>query len=461
MLSLSAASASAASVRVVGLDAWVHLPAFGLDGTEAAAHPEWVLRDSGGTPVTIGTLTAADFGNVNFRGWWIARAQAAIDPSKRGIFIEDVAMQRATSRTPIDPRTGFLMNEAAWQRQMADFMELVRNAMPNGVEIVHDVIWTKGDSTPDVLRELRAADWLSLKNGFDDNSMSYGTGSTGWQTLAGWVEREQARGGAVLFNGIGSRYGMASVLMVANDKSAMSMGWDWFDIGRPLGLRYQTQSVWRRDFENGFVLVNEPRRPTRTVTIPAGYRDLDGVERTTVTLAGGTGEVLRPVPTPTPTSSPTPTPTPTPSPTGTPAPVPTPTPRPPVEPTSAPVPTPIPIWTPEPGSSSGGARARISNVGGPRGARGPGPTTTSVRGSATKRAGKVSGAAGGSVRLVIERRRRGGWTVARRVQASVHRRGTFSLELARLPRGSYRVRGSFQGTGTSLPSRSAYRTFRV
>jgi hypothetical protein len=88
-------------------------------------------------------------------------------------------------------------------------------------------------------------------------------------------------------------------------------------------------------------------------------------------------------------------------------------------------------------------------------------TRTAVRASATKLSGSVSGAAGGAVRLVIERRRGNGWAIVRRIQASVHRHGTFSLEIARLPHGTYRVRGSFQGTGTSLPSRSTYSTFHA
>ena len=58
------------------------------------------------------------------------------------------------------------MTEAAWQRYMADFMEQVRAAFP-GKEIVHNAIWYSGD-TPDVRRQLRAADVVGLERGFND-----------------------------------------------------------------------------------------------------------------------------------------------------------------------------------------------------------------------------------------------------------------------------------------------------
>src|SRR5262249_11022976 len=133
------------------------------------------------------------------------------------------------------------------------------------------------------------------------------------------------------------------------------------DLGTPAGARYAWSNVWRRDFAGGIVLVNEPYRTTRTLTIPDGYQDLDGVPRTSVTLAGGTGIVLVPTP-----------------------PAPAPTPEPPA-PTSTPV-APVAVTPPvATAPSSGSTKARVSAVGGGlRGARPADSTRLTVRGGSTR-----------------------------------------------------------------------------
>ena len=152
-----------------------------------AAHPEWQLKDAANTPLYVGTRVAADFGNPGFRAWWIAQAQTALATGNRGLYVDDVFMERRTStaarvaRTAIDPRTGAAMTEANWQKAMADFMVAVRAALP-GAEIVHDVLWHKGDGG-DVLRELQAADYVAVDGGFTTN-VTYGTSTYGFQTLA-------------------------------------------------------------------------------------------------------------------------------------------------------------------------------------------------------------------------------------------------------------------------------------
>ena len=74
-----------------------------------------------------------------------------------------------------------------------------------------------------------------------------------------------------------------------------------------------------------------------------------------------------------------------------------------------------------------------------------------MRGSAARLSGTVKGAVAGQVRLTVERERGGRWVVARRVEATVKRSGSFYKDIPRLSRGTYRLRGSFLGTGTSEP----------
>ena len=142
------------------------------------------------------------------------------------------------------------MTEANWQKQMADFMVAVRAALP-ATEIVHDVLWYKGDAG-DVLRELQAANAVSLDKGFNDSSVVSGSTTYGYATLSGWLEREQARGGSVVLDSTSTAttaaarvYGLASYLLVNNGLSAIAndgaTGPDTFwsgynaDLGAPAG----------------------------------------------------------------------------------------------------------------------------------------------------------------------------------------------------------------------------------
>jgi hypothetical protein len=157
-----------------------------------------------------------------------------------------------------------------------------------------------------------------------------------------------------------------------------------------------------------------------------------------VTLAGGTAAILVPAP---------PAP---PIPVSTPVPV---APAPPV----ATVEPPFETTTP-----SGSLTARISSVGRrAAGALAPRQTRTVVRGTRWRLSGTVTGAVSGRVRLVVWKRHGSRWTAVRRASAAVHKRGTFAAKIVSLPRGVYRVRGSFLGTGTARPSHSVYRGFHA
>lgn len=464
----AAATAQAGSVTIVRPSTWTKQHAFALEPAELADHPDWQLKD-GSTPLYVGTRAAADFGNPAFQAWWIAKAQTALAASgPRTLLIDDVFMERRTNalgsstlRNPTDPRTSATMTEANWQKYMADFVVAVRAALPN-VEIVHDVLWYKGDAG-NVLRGLQAADTASVDGGFN-GTLTYGTGIYGFQTLAGWIERQQARGGGVVLDGVSSSpsprvFNLASYLLTSNGDAAIasesesprSLYWPGYgniDLGAPLGPRYQIVSgLWRRDFRRGIVLVNEPNRGWRSVAIPAGYQDFTGTPRATVSLTSDQAEVLLATP-PAPTATPTPVAPDTSAPVAPIAVAPTPT---------APPVTPVPPTLTT--ISTGGDGAHVARVGGTAGAKSPGSTTVSVRGSRTRLTGRVKGAVAGYVRVTVERKRGAKWAVARRVKVAVKRNGRFTKDIPTLPGGSYRVSGFFEGTGTAKPARSGYSAF--
>ena len=422
-------------------DGWVYQDAYAIypDSSVLSDHPDWILRDGAGNKLWIQfacgggkcTQYAADIGNPDFRAWWIANAKAKLHAGYRGLYIDDVNMAERVSdgygneTKPADPRTGGLMNETAWQHYMADFMVQVRAAIRD-VEIVHNSIWTVGDATSDLKRQLDAADFIELERGFNDAGIVGGSTKFGWQTLAKFIDRRHANGQGVILDGnadtaAGRMYGLANYLLlnaggdaIGNDAATRpDTYWDGYDadLGAALGARYNAGGVWRRDFLRGVALVNEPGAPTRTAFVAAGFRDLDGVARTTVTLGPGSGAVLLRDGAPTATTVDA---TPTRS---------------------------IGVVTPPEGPKrTVSTRPRVSRV---------------------RVHGKVRGATGGKVRIVVDRRRGHGWKSVRRTRATVSHSGRYSRAVARLARGRYRVRASYLGTGTARPSRSDYHGFRV
>jgi len=229
----------------------------------------------------------------------------------------------------------------------------------------------------------------------------------------------------------GRMYGLATYFLVndggdalANDaQTRPDLFWSGYDVrlGPPLGPRYLSDGVWRRDFAGGTVLVLEPGSDPKTVALGSGYRDLDGVARTSVSLTAASGAVLvRDIPDPVPP-----------------------------EPTQTTVDTtPTPTATPAPPA---GAAARTSHV----------RASASAKRGRVRVHGKVRGATAGKVKITVQQRRGRQWKTTRRAVARVSRTGAYSRRLSRLPRGAYRVRAAYLGTLSAGPSHSAYRRFSV
>jgi hypothetical protein len=302
--------------------AWVYQSAYAIyvGGAVARDHPDWILRDAAGNKLYIpfgcknGTCPqyAADIGNPGFRSHWISQARARLALGYAGIYIDDANLYRKVANgagqpvDPIDPRTNAVMTEAVWQRYLADHLAGVRAAFPTS-EIVHNAIWYAGETTPDQLRQLRSADLINLERGVNDAGLTGGTGKWSLQRLLAFADHRQAEGHGVVFEGrattdAGRLYNLAAYLLVSSGRDGIGnhaggTPADWWkgydvDLGAPLGARFVSNGVIRRDFERGFALVNEPGAPTRTLSLAAGARDLTGVTRTSVTLPAASGAVF-------------------------------------------------------------------------------------------------------------------------------------------------------------------------
>ena len=302
--------------------AWAYQSAYAIyPGSKVdVEHPEWILRDAAGNKLYIPfacsggkcSQYAADIGNPAYRQWWLDQSRAKLGKGYAGLYIDDVNLYRKVSNgsgvavDPIDPRTGAAMSEPTWQRYLADQMQAARSAFPS-IEIIHNAIWFAGDTTADQLRVQRAADLINLERGVNDAGLTGGTNKWSLQALLAFADHRQAEGHGVVFDATsttaaGRLYGLAAYFLVSSGRDGLGNNEggtpsDWWtgydvDLGAPLARRYSWNGLLRRDFERGYTLVNEPAAPTRTVTLPAGSRDLTGTTQTSETLTAASGAVF-------------------------------------------------------------------------------------------------------------------------------------------------------------------------
>lgn len=308
-------------------NAWDYQNAYGIhiNSTIWNEHPDWVLKDREGNflfiPFACDGQTcpryAADIGNPEFRADWIARQEITMEAGYIGIWVDDVNLASikvgngaGSAVVPIDPRTGEEMVLEDWTRYFADFMEEIKAAFPTS-EIVHNIHWWANTNDDSVRRQLYAADYINLERGISDKGITGGTGKFGFEALLSFVENLHENNIHIVLDddddtGIQERdYDLAFYFLINNggdligadgDRSRMSPDNYWAGYNTNLGVAtsdaYRWQGLFRRDFQCGIVLVNQPDMDTVTANLSVEYTSLDGRKTTSETLPAASGSVL-------------------------------------------------------------------------------------------------------------------------------------------------------------------------
>jgi len=310
-------------------NAWVYKDSYALsrDSDVRAEHPEWVLRDRDGNELYIpwgcsgGTCPqyAADVGNADFRRWWIDELRETLMNGYRGVWVDDVNMVWRVGDgngdyvNPLDPRTGVAMTLADWRRYFAEFMEEIRAAFPDA-EIAHNVIWyAQPVDDPFIQRQISAADFINLERGATDSGIRGGSGTYGYETFLGFIDRVHGTGGHVILEDDDSEtdtewvYELATYFLVKSgddligadgDRSRMNPDNFWegyqIELGDALGERYEIDGIFRRDYRCGSVVLNQPDQPTRALGLGESFLVVGGGggRVSSVTLGESTAAVL-------------------------------------------------------------------------------------------------------------------------------------------------------------------------
>ena len=307
--------------------AWAYQDLYAIyPGSDVArAHPDWILRDQAGRRLFVdydcahGSCPqwAADITRPAYRAWWIAQARRTLARGYRGLWIDDVNVDRAVADghgravAPVTRRGE--LTEADWARQVAAFATQIRAALP-GAEIVHNSVWFArrtneqlAGTDPDVLAQLDAADWVNVERGCSDPGLTAGTGEWSLRALLDYVDRVHQAGVPVIWQPYARtatqrEYNLACLLLtrrgrdlLADQDARPSRWWAGFDIdpGTPTGGRYDWQALIRRDFTRAVVLLNPPGEPTRTVELDGRYARVDGAAvPATLNVRGGRALIL-------------------------------------------------------------------------------------------------------------------------------------------------------------------------
>ena len=306
---------------------WSYLDAYAIYRTSALAtqHPDWILKDAAGNNLYIpwgcsgGVCSqyAADIGNPNWRRYYIDRAKSMAALGYKGIFVDDVDMDRNVGNgsgqqiAPIDPRTGQAMTDTAWKSYFADFLEQLRAELP-GVEIVHNAVWFAGGgqhdaSDPYIARELHAADYVNVERGYNDDGLTGGTGAWSIYALMRYIDNVHSYGAHVILQSYAAdltsaEYNLAGYFLVTDGNdflstttgSLPSQWWSAYDanLGDPIGTRYLWNGLWRRDFTGGIVLLNEPGASTKTLALGGTFKTTSGQQVSSLSLGASRGAVL-------------------------------------------------------------------------------------------------------------------------------------------------------------------------
>lgn len=290
------------------------------------AHPEMIARDVDGNPLYIpwGPPTgdqpypqyAGDVSSPDFREFMVGFFRDSVTNQNRrygGLWLDDVNLEPRIGDAngqpcmPVDRFTGKPMTPEAWALRFAEYLELVRNALPFTAAIVHNAIWT-APQVRAVNRQIAACDFYYLERGYSDGGLTGGTGQFSLDAFMKFIDRVHILGAPVIlgeYSAANLDYGLAGYLLTNDGRDMIGFTelapneatWPAIlstDLGFAIGARQQIMpGIWARMFQRGAVYLNEPGSPTQTVFLPCVMIDSEGREVSEITLEAKQGAVLR------------------------------------------------------------------------------------------------------------------------------------------------------------------------
>ncbi len=147
-----------------------------------------------------------------------------------------------------------------------------------------------------------------MERGFNDSGLTGGTGIWSVFAMMRFIDNVHSYGTHVIIQSyagdlVAAEYNLAGYFLISDGQDFVSTTvgstpgnwWSGYDtnLGDAKGARYLWNRGWRRDFTNGFVLLNEPGASTKTLSLGGTFTTTSGQRVSSVTLGATRGAVLR------------------------------------------------------------------------------------------------------------------------------------------------------------------------
>ena len=241
----------------------------------SAQHPDWFLLDQYGNRVhnQDGTYYM-DPGNPGYREFWLKNAQEMqVQFGWDGVFIDNVEASLSKLHSQgIYPAN--YPNDLSYQNAIYNFLAYLRlNYFSSpGYPVFANVVSKKDDTV--WLHYLQQLDGAMIEAFAVGWSSDYRTAED-WESQMELIEKALSQGKMLILVSQGTQtdmtrqqFAFASYLLITNGNAAFrytnsdNYRYAWLydnysiDLGAALSSRYRQGLSWRRDFTNGFVLVN-------------------------------------------------------------------------------------------------------------------------------------------------------------------------------------------------------------
>jgi hypothetical protein len=248
-------------------------------------HPDWFLTGKDGNLLGPSNYYMMDSGNPGWQNFWLERASLLQETYHwDGIFLDNVEASRSKiaewGKTP-----GAYPTDERYQAAIENELKILYTQYfhPMGKPVFANIIAVED---PQVwLRYLQYLDGAMIENFATGWPGGTGLSVSEWEQQILMVQQAQAMGKTVILVAQGDQYdqqrqefALGSYLLVSDglayfrytNHSNYEQIWPFanqtIDLGAALGACYQDGSNWRRDFNNGTVLVN-PTAQTASVTL--------------------------------------------------------------------------------------------------------------------------------------------------------------------------------------------------
>jgi hypothetical protein len=247
-------------------------------------HPDWFLLDQNGNRIVDRNSYYMDPGNREYRTFWLQRASALQEQFHwDGIFIDNVeaSLSKLTEEGIVPAK---YPNDESYQSAIEGFLAYLRDDYfePHGQPVLANIISIEDWNV--WLRYLQYLDGAMIEAFAVDWSNDYRS-LANWELQMEAVDRALSQDKALILVSQSEgpdpdrqQFALASYLLIADEKVSFrytdAAGYQQIllfdnyamDLGKPLGPRKKEAGSWRRDFSNGYILVN-PQKHTAEIKL--------------------------------------------------------------------------------------------------------------------------------------------------------------------------------------------------